>query len=133
MALSRPGEWSAPPALATATMAWSGVVGIVALHLVALVAVDETAGLAALVALESVLTVSVAAVEAGPGPGSPRDGGVLLGTWAALAGGTWLAAGSVGLPVVALGLVVVVGLAVYALHRYELVALGLVEVADERE
>lgn len=50
----------------------------------------------------------------------------------AFVGGTWLLLAQIAVRWVAVALAVVGSLSAYGLHRYQLVALGLVEVADEQ-
>jgi hypothetical protein len=119
--------------LASPAATWLAVGTVVLCHVALLVAAPDGIAPVTLLAVEaSVLAVAVA-VERLLGDCDRDVVGVLAFAWVLLAGGTFLATRVVQLWVVALALGCVVALVAYALHRVELVALGLVEVADERE
>jgi len=122
-----------PTPLVSSVTAWSGVVLVVGAHIAALVFVTPETDLFVLAAGEATLLAVVAGVEVGLGRGSSRTVGVLAVAWIGLVGTTLLLGDDESLLFVACGLVGTVALALYGIHRYELVTLGLVEVADERE
>jgi len=110
------------PVLATALLA----LGSLAL----LVVVPDEPGTVALAVVGAIALVVVAATSAVTGELADALFASLV--FVVLTVGTWtLLAADTSLLVVALVLVGVVALVSYGLHRYELVALGLVEATDE--
>jgi len=118
---------------ASAAVAWIGVAAVVVVHLAVLGLLGDEASLSALLAAQVFALLAVAGFEVGFGSASFRTLSALAVCWAVLAGGTLFAATAAGPTVAAGGLATVAAVGCYGLHRYELVALGLVEVADERE
>jgi len=122
-----------PAPVVSAMATWLAVVGVVVGHLGLLVASPDGIGLVALVLVEGTLLVALVGVELGLAERPPAAVGALAVAWVGLVGAT-VAATTVwsGWPV-ALGAACCLALLSYALHRVELVTLGLVEDVDERE
>ena len=110
------------------TRAWLGLAGgvtlLVVLHLLALVLIEEA--LLPLVALEGVVGIVVAGGLLAGGEDWPW---ALATGVASAAGGsaTWLATTQVELWLVAIGGAVLATITGYAIHRYELLTMGLLE------
>ncbi|MFB6150813.1 MAG: hypothetical protein ABEJ40_03315, partial [Haloarculaceae archaeon] len=123
---------TAAPTPGSQVATWAPVAAIVVVHLALLVVAPEGPALPTLVAVEGGLLVAAVAADRRASSYPPRASAALVAAWVLLAGGVWAASRSVDPVALALALAVTVALATYALHRYELVALGLVEVADDR-
>jgi len=129
---ARAGSGGATPFVSAVT-AWGGVVLVVVAHIVALVFVTPETSLVVVAAGEAILLAVVGGVERRRGRGSGRSVAVLAVAWLGFVGATLLLRDGESLLFVACGLLGAAALVVYGIHRYELVALGLVEVGDERE
>ncbi|QLH76860.1 hypothetical protein HZS55_05875 [Halosimplex rubrum] len=126
------GEGRSDPApVAGAAEMWSAVAAVFVAHFALLIA-NPFDGLS-LLAVEGGLVILVAAVTFLSGDRSTGPVAALCLTWVAAVSGTWALTRLWDLWLATLGITALVVLAVYALHRIELVALGLVEVADEHE
>ncbi|WP_164471737.1 hypothetical protein [Halosimplex salinum] len=120
-----------PSASPTAT--WLALAAVVLGHVGLLVVFPDGTGLVPVVVLEGGLLAIAAGSELLFGGRDRGTVGVLGFAWLLLVGGAVLATRVWDPLIAAFALVCVVALLSYALHRVELVALGLVEVADERE
>lgn len=107
---------------------WSAVAVIVVAHVGALAVVALDPGLATLAALEALVVLGVVGVDVGLGGRPARSTLALVGALVGALAATRLLVALVAPLVAAVALAGTVAVAVYGLHRYELVALGLVDV-----
>jgi FtsH-binding integral membrane protein len=122
----------------SAVTVWFGVGLLVVAHVTALVVVTPATGLTALLAVEMALLALVTAVEARTYRSLSNHGirgpvAALVVAWVGLVGGALLVFHAGSTVVLACALTGIISLVLYGMHRFELVALGLVEVDDERE
>jgi len=112
---------------------WVAIGAVVVGHLALLVVGSDPFSTPVLLAIEVGVFVVAAASEVLFGGTSRRTLGALAVVWFLLVGVSWLAVRVWDLLAVALVLAGLIALGCYAIHRIELVALGLVEVSDEQE